>query len=564
MRQYTYSKLDLNQHSFRLVTLKSGKDPLIRCTLFDAVFDEGHETVSYEALSYTWGESRGLHRIEVNTFSSISVTDNLFGALQHLRYPLQDRVLWIDAICIDQSNVSERGHQVQQMGSIYERAEMVLIWLGHPTFETHLLFSHTRLLQEAVLKQSFKGWSVTDKRWMRIWTSFQPQPTLEYVDLTRLQQDGFKMLLGRPWFQRVWVIQEVAKARAARIICGTQSVSTCIFALLPALLGVNPSRHYQSILDVMPSPWRKNTWWIEKRDLYTLIVKFHGCKATDPKDMIYALLGISSDATRDPNLKIDYSKSTKSLISDVNKMLFGKPRKGSAMEMTEYLSYIACVSTAQFCKIVEIESAPLITQILLQQRIEVQVTDNVVEAAAKNRKDGLAVLKILLQQRPEDFIVTEKVLQAVACNEMCGHIIMNFLLERSPENVVISEELPTAIARNHAPGASLSKLLPDQRPQDVEITQTIVEAALTNLVSGPEVLEAIFQYRPHAVKMTEDIREILRKSKFEKNQSAQVALNAKLLDVAKPRKLKAKKKRKQKPEQKQTHTALKPPSQASR
>ena len=58
------------------------------------------------------------------------VTLNLFKALQHLRLDTAPRVLWVDAICIDQDNIPERDAQVQLMGNIYRTAGRVIVWLG--------------------------------------------------------------------------------------------------------------------------------------------------------------------------------------------------------------------------------------------------------------------------------------------------------------------------------------------------------------------------------------------------------------------------------------------------
>lgn len=85
--------------------------------------------MEYEALSYTWGSAHKQYDIEISG-NTLPITENLHLALQHLRHPEEDRILWIDAICIDQDNVGERGHQVRQMASIYERVVRAIIWLG--------------------------------------------------------------------------------------------------------------------------------------------------------------------------------------------------------------------------------------------------------------------------------------------------------------------------------------------------------------------------------------------------------------------------------------------------
>jgi hypothetical protein len=92
------------------------------------------------------------------------------------------------------------------------------------------------------------------------------------------------------------VLQEVANARVAMVVCGSKSISTRTFALVPSLLELQVDHHCQAVLDIMPAPSRKESCWSQKRDLHTLLVKFRGSKGTDPRDMVYVMLGMSSDA----------------------------------------------------------------------------------------------------------------------------------------------------------------------------------------------------------------------------------------------------------------------------
>lgn len=89
----------------------------------------------YEALSYTWGGSDG----HIFTFQngpvsrSIPITTNLYDGLQQLRDQLKPRWLWVDALCINQANNQEKGHQVMRMGHVFSHASRVLVWLGKGT-----------------------------------------------------------------------------------------------------------------------------------------------------------------------------------------------------------------------------------------------------------------------------------------------------------------------------------------------------------------------------------------------------------------------------------------------
>ena len=195
------------------------------------------------------------------------------------------------------------------MGNIYSRADRVIIWLGPATLATDVIMDSLRQLQEECFKHAYKDWKLADKRWIDLWSAVKPILRRQHSDLERLQRKGIELLLERPWFQRVWILQEVANATTAVVCSGTKSVPARIFALAPSLTGVQPELHCQAVLDIMPGQ-SKDSWWSQKRDLYTLLVKFNGSKASDQRDMIYALLGISSDVRDNDSLSADYTKGT--------------------------------------------------------------------------------------------------------------------------------------------------------------------------------------------------------------------------------------------------------------
>ena len=83
----------------------------------------------YEAFSYVWGESSGSCFVTVDD-NPVGVTDNIHSCLRHLRLFDQERIIWVDALCINQSNLQEKMHQVSHMGNIYKQASQIVVWLG--------------------------------------------------------------------------------------------------------------------------------------------------------------------------------------------------------------------------------------------------------------------------------------------------------------------------------------------------------------------------------------------------------------------------------------------------
>jgi ankyrin repeat protein len=341
MESYEYESINLEDDlSFRLVHLLKGEDGPIQCTLFHANLREVEGLIDYEALSYTWGDPQGQHKIEIDG-KEMSVRENLYLALRHLRYTNKDRILWIDAICIDQKNRKEQGHQVRQMGFIYKKAERVIIWLGAATPETDVVLEFLQRLERKSYKYQCSSWKASDGRWQELWWALGDEhrryiaPESRSSEASVLlatpdQQDGFEDLLRRRWFRRVWIIQEVANARSARVVCGSKSVSARIFAIMPPLMRIRFESQCQSILDIMPGPSRNHSWWTRERDLKRLLLQFQGSEASDPRDHIYALLSIASDGYSNNILVPDYNKSLEDVIKDTVAFLLDFPENWRA------------------------------------------------------------------------------------------------------------------------------------------------------------------------------------------------------------------------------------------
>ncbi|KAK3495217.1 heterokaryon incompatibility protein-domain-containing protein [Neurospora hispaniola] len=334
---YKYQRIDLSTDAIRLVRLLKGfhRDP-IHCELFETFLHQV-EGVPYEALSYAWGDSPVACEIVINDRRS-PVKENLHMALLALRQTYEDRVLWIDAICIDQSNDKEKGHQVGQMRLIYQCAQRVVVWLGPSNLDIDFLMNttaqwdyQTRQRPGAQHKQS----------WIDSWTAFTADETGLYKEeVTARRCNSLKEILDRPWFRRVWILQEVASANKATILCGSKAMSSQGFGLLPSLLGFEPDPHIEAVLDILPGFRRKESWWDEKQTLETLLLKFGTSEATDHRDNIYALLGIASDARASNTLLPDYTVPlSRAICHTISFLLFDEAYDPSAHKLPENLDF---------------------------------------------------------------------------------------------------------------------------------------------------------------------------------------------------------------------------------
>jgi hypothetical protein len=184
MSQYRHSPLSLGGDSIRLLRLMPHEDEAadIQCELFEYSLPNSCErTHMYDALSYVWGNPAEKLPIFIHT-DSFDVTVNLHAALSHLRNHSIERILWIDAICINQANQEEKQYQIQSMAKIYGQANRVIVWLGEAAHDSDLALEEIRVDRDRKATNS--------------------------LDSERIQQ-AVLALLERPWFRRIWVCKQL-------------------------------------------------------------------------------------------------------------------------------------------------------------------------------------------------------------------------------------------------------------------------------------------------------------------------------------------------------------------
>ena len=132
-------------------------------------------------------------------------------ALRYLRDPCRPRIMWIDALCIDQSSVEERNHQVGQMGVIYRKASSVIAWLGEASIDSDIALNALVTLSKDVhFSQS------------PIWSS--QAADRHGADWVKEPVNAIDNLFKRPWWNRIWCVQEIVLAQNAVIVCGRRSI----------------------------------------------------------------------------------------------------------------------------------------------------------------------------------------------------------------------------------------------------------------------------------------------------------------------------------------------------
>ncbi|KAL6875837.1 HET domain-containing protein [Trichoderma longibrachiatum] len=305
---YSYSPLQGPRH-IRLLRLLPdwNKNAPLRCQLFEyPMLELGDGTHMYEALSYVWGSPEKPYTLYIDE-KSMPITANLHEALLRLRNRMIERVIWIDAVCIDQSNVDERGEQIQHMAEIYSKASRVILWLGEAADESDQALKRIRMAADEDQQESLA---------------------------TKEDRQAILAIVRRPWFRRIWVLQEVAAAQHIVVMCGSMSIDGYAFCLgLPSLLPYEdiPS-HIRSVTYLMRGSIFRPKYSINSsgaisldvRPLGGLVDLYHTHEATERHDKIFALLGMSSDNPGASGLTPNYSITWDELMARLVKFILGE------------------------------------------------------------------------------------------------------------------------------------------------------------------------------------------------------------------------------------------------
>ncbi|OAQ97030.1 hypothetical protein LLEC1_07977 [Akanthomyces lecanii] len=327
---YEYKPIEAGQ--MRLLSLHAADscDEQLECDITCYPIS-GPDRPAYTALSYVWGAQISSRRVYCDG-KLLVIGFNLDSALRHLRHRSRPVILWVDALCIDQNNVTERNHQVSLMRSIFRSAEETIVHLGD------LGGNVSRSAWNFLERQS--SWALNDNGER---DASRPAMLEESTEFRGDLHDVFHDVLCRDWFTRVWVFQEAVVSKTVSIQCGHRRIpwddfvkATVLQARKHDLYGESLRQQYlfESVSRIwearvafqvsqrqehnLPSwyqqltPEQKNP----STDILDMMVRARGLEATDPRDKIFALLGLSSGFDWVGLDTIDYGKSVATVYTD--------------------------------------------------------------------------------------------------------------------------------------------------------------------------------------------------------------------------------------------------------
>ena len=297
---------ELGPMDIRLLKISSRKAtsaPSFHCSL---IITSMEKAIEYAALSCTWGSPTPVESISCNGHM-IGVTPNLISALtaiQDLGNTESDRYLWVDAICIDQSNAQERGAQVAMMKQIHSNAVLVYAWLGESSDSLEGAVKLIRKLNNAAVLRANEPDLNTAEIAMRA--------ELPPIAMNSEWEELHRLYFTRPWFERIWTIQELCHARTCLVLNGRIALDwkeleniAPLFSdyqyAVPGRWNVYSLLHFSRIRSCHSKQ--------RSRSLLDLLQSLRRQQASNDRDKVYAVLNLSTSRAVSMNIP-DYTLST--------------------------------------------------------------------------------------------------------------------------------------------------------------------------------------------------------------------------------------------------------------
>jgi hypothetical protein len=260
-------------------------------------------------LSYCWGSDDRCCEILINDGERLGITQELENAIRHLTVS----IIWIDQICIDQTNLQEKAAQIPLMARIYREATEVIIWLGLPSADSNIALEYVAKISalHTLIERYFKEILSHVANPLQI---CKPLGEAELANRCLNNETAMAMvhLFQRPWFGRMWTIQEQLLAKSGHFQCGFQSLH--IWEMLRAAMFMKVATNFLGD-GVLSMPGTSGAAWLKEKEpwgpfirrqsmsvprpLHQHLLEAHfgssAPKATDARDMIYGMLSLASD-----------------------------------------------------------------------------------------------------------------------------------------------------------------------------------------------------------------------------------------------------------------------------
>lgn len=368
--QYEYTSLENPTSQIRLLEVfhdgpKSNNQIECRLTVWDIT-----NAPSYHAISYTWGREKPTEYVHLDG-TVMAVRKNCADVLRQLLYFKSSRYYWIDALCIDQSSVNERNHQVARMGRIYSDAAHVLVCLCEDGFiDAEYAFSIISRLWEYYFPRTSKGLPVEpiERLPLHGFYSFPGMDTARFAL-------SLEALTRHTYFTRVWIVQELVLAQHVSMYCGrsqlpvlyphtdlifraaaaykTRTYDTYAKSATPetsdldwAGLVTTRNREDRRIVHLLEQRWQYLKHGVTLSFSEALEI-FSSLQCKDPRDMVYSTLGLI-DWRRASPIEPDYGKSKYDLATECFELLHNQRYFSSVENREKFATTLRNMSVGAF------------------------------------------------------------------------------------------------------------------------------------------------------------------------------------------------------------------------
>jgi len=353
-RVYTYRTLP--PESIRLLRLLPGEKKQHLRGIINHVSANPRE--NYCTLSYVWGMDDTTDEL-ITPDGSLNITPSLGRALRHLRQKTIVLVLWVDAVCINQKDNTEKAHQIQLLPKIFQHALFTYaFWdTSHRQFDAAVeMLMQVRVkakLEEERLNKTLEGHKAE-----RDDLESAPDGASKHgedwpKELARIPESWknhciphaddpiwgvVKTLFSRPWFRRAWIVQETVASSMVRVVCGRWLVDFSDIHFAIEIIDREAQVSDDNRLHRLRATWQPFLTLATQREwemmqhrwtLLFLLEHFRHAESTLSRDRFFALLGLASDAN-EPEFAPDYDSPLETIILKVATVFV---RQGRGMQM---------------------------------------------------------------------------------------------------------------------------------------------------------------------------------------------------------------------------------------
>lgn len=345
---YKYQPLSSPSTQIRLLELLPGRG-IIQCRL--KVTDLGEAENTYEPISYCWKaytrenwlgytykEKRKQNKVRLRVDgANVYITENLHGALRQMRLESKARVLWADAICINQEDDKEKSTQVAMMAQIYKGGSQTLVWLGEADRRTRKAFKFLKDCADLAVEttslssqteSSTPEMNPSDFNTPNVPTIFRWLPALRDHFRRERSRVSVESIVSRPYFRRTWVIQEIIKSKAVLYMCGKFVIS--FSDLMDGVSGMTGLVRGADSFNALDDIWG----YLDDFDLMEVVMVASSTQASDPRDKLYGLIGLVPDEAMTTDITVDYNKDPREVFYDFTRGLLLASTKLSVLAMS--------------------------------------------------------------------------------------------------------------------------------------------------------------------------------------------------------------------------------------